>query len=731
MNNDVELIPVKGVSPSVQVQSDNVIYVPQAHKNKAGIVKEGDGVLIENGVVSLNRQTVEDMIDANKWVSYGFQQNLTEDEKGMARHNIGAGDNYFTGSYYDLTQKPHLNTNNTTGLDYGDEELNDTINLHKISKTGSFNDLKHVPQETIDFAELERQKSKNLFDTTKAENVGYNWNGTINSNNSQNYISCGFIKIKPNTNYIFSLADSTITMQYTGALFYTLDKTYISYVECNGNTFITPSNAEYMICQFWFESNPMNYKDIIQIEEGSVATNYQPYNGQITHNGDAPVVFAESERQKSKNLLYIKNTQNTTTITSYPDHIILNGTPNANTEYPYTSSTLPNDVEFEQGKTYTLSRQLISGNGGLNFKLGLVLQDTNGQPLQEVVIPSGQESFTLVCNSNNIKKYSGYIIFDGGVTFTNAYYGLQIEEGSVATNYQPYNGQITHNGDAPVVFAESERQKSKNLFDYTKIKSLNYGITQADNVFTINTQFYYPSIDYDINLNQGETYTFSLNIDSYSNSDGSGVNSEIILFNAEGSTDTKGVGGVSSIGRYSITFTPEFNVVSVEIRPIRKGNNTSTLTGTVSNLMICTGEDRDYQPYNGAIVHEKEIAPILIYDINEKQTPTGLTSAYTSGIKFADGVNIPIGDFNYFNIYTMTKNNVKKKTTITNKYYYWGDSFFGFHENWQRAQFGITFIIENNSLSMVEAGYTTVNTYQYINKNQSEDVVVYRIEGGY
>ena len=160
MNNDVELIPVKGVSPSVQVQSDNVIYVPQAHKNKAGIVKEGDGVLIENGVVSLNRQTVEDMIDANKWVSYGFQQNLTEDEKGMARHNIGAGDNYFTGSYYDLTQKPHLNTNNTAGLDYGDEELNNTINLHKISKTGSFNDLKHVPQETLDFAESERQKSE-------------------------------------------------------------------------------------------------------------------------------------------------------------------------------------------------------------------------------------------------------------------------------------------------------------------------------------------------------------------------------------------------------------------------------------------------------------------------------------------------------------------------------------------------------------------------------------------
>lgn len=162
-----------------------------------------------------------------------------------------------------------------------------------------------------------------------------------------------------------------------------------------------------------------------------------------------------------------------------------------------------------------------------------------------------------------------------------------------------------------IQFAETERQKSKNLFDYTKIKSLNYGITQADGIFTINTQFYYPSIDYDIKLNQGETYTFSLNIDSYSNSDGSGVNSEIVLFNANGDTDTKGVGGVSTIGRYLMTFTPEFDVVRVEIRPIRKGNNTSTLTGTVSNLMICTGEDRDYQPYNGPIVHEKQLTEQL------------------------------------------------------------------------------------------------------------------------
>lgn len=284
MNNDVELIPVKGVLPSVQVQSDNVIYVPQAHKNKAGIVKEGDGVLIENGVVSLNRQTVEDMIDANKWVSYGFKQNLTEDEKGMARHNIGAGDNYFTGSYYDLTQKPHLNTNNTTGLDYGDEELNDTINLHKISKTGSFNDLKHVPQETLDFAESERQKSKNLF----------NANDVIFDNSTYGYIPIKNV----DSLYTLSLQNDRGGNLESISFGVCKDPTSASSVTeqgyfwlINGGNKIVNADTSNITNKPYVFFYPKNQHTLdlvlarfdVQIEEGSVATEYQPYNGAIVH----------------------------------------------------------------------------------------------------------------------------------------------------------------------------------------------------------------------------------------------------------------------------------------------------------------------------------------------------------------------------------------------------------------------------------------------------------------
>ena len=345
-----------------------------------------------------------------------------------------------------------------------------------------------------------------------------------------------------------------------------------------------------------------DYLLIANIDNSLNSTSVNPVQNKVLYD---PVTFAESERQKSKNLF---TTQNNNKYGSNATYNIINSN----------------------------SFSLSYGSGNVTWS-GVEFIINN-------LKPNTTYNFSLICNvsystlyfqfyglntaSAILEVYGGYLrpfntgdntsikirISSGNSNVENTTFNItnvQLEEGSVATDYQPYRGQITHNGDAPVVFAESERQKSKNLFDYTKIKSLNYGITQADGIFTINTQFYYPSIDYDINLNQGETYTFSLNIDSYSNSDGSGVNSEIVLFNANGDTDTKGVGGVNSTGRYSMTFTPEFDVVRVEIRPIRKGNNTSTLTGTVSNLMLCVGEDRDYQPYNGEIIHDKQLTEQL------------------------------------------------------------------------------------------------------------------------
>lgn len=186
------------------------------------------------------------------------------------------------------------------------------------------------------------------------------------------------------------------------------------------------------------------------------------------------IQFAEAERQKSKNLFYIENTQNTTTITSYSDYVVLNGTPSSTTEYPYKSSTLPTGMKFEQGKKYTFSRQLMSGTGNNNFSIGLALQDANGNGVLEVLIPNGQDSISFTINTNNISKYSCYINFNGTTTFVNAYYGLQIEEGSVATEYQPYNGAIVH-----------EKQLTEQLSNYLPLS----GGTMTGALYFDNNKF--------------------------------------------------------------------------------------------------------------------------------------------------------------------------------------------------------------------------------------------------
>lgn len=68
-------------------------------------------------------------------------QTLTDAEKLQARQNIGAGVSGFDGDYNSLLNRPILNTNNTASqTPNASETIENTINLHKISKTGALAD---------------------------------------------------------------------------------------------------------------------------------------------------------------------------------------------------------------------------------------------------------------------------------------------------------------------------------------------------------------------------------------------------------------------------------------------------------------------------------------------------------------------------------------------------------------------------------------------------------------
>lgn len=461
MNNDVLLVPITVEQPNIEAQSDIVVYVPQAHEDKAGIVRKGDGVNIRNGEISLDRNVVEEMIDANKWVSYGFQQNLTEDEKGMARHNIGAGDNDFTGSYYDVTQKPHLNTDNTNSLLSGDEEINNTINLHKVSKTGSFNDLNGVPTETIDFAESERQKTLNLiaypyykrelelngFKFIELEDGAIQINGQATTTNWTEYRITPDFKL-PAGKYTLQLFSSTTNADCLCTIHYPSVNAGAS---VNGVRHFTLT--EETTCYIGIQILPNStfvYNDVVvkpMLVSGE-ATDYQPYNGAITHKGDAPVVFAESERQKSKNLFdenlylsyhctYANGVWTTSSSGNYNLSIFTN-------QGGYTSNRDISKLPYLKKGIYTITFYNATDNTSSSADtFTLANYNSNGifiSHLGQLDIENGvsdSKTFTLEEDSYlDIRRQHN----SGTISFSH----IQIEEGTLATSYHPYNGAIVH-----------------------------------------------------------------------------------------------------------------------------------------------------------------------------------------------------------------------------------------------------------------------------------------------
>ena len=118
---------------------------------------------------------------------------------------------------------------------------------------------------------------KNLFDKDNADIfTGY----ALNSQTGQVYSTTlwsvsNYIEIEPSTIYTLTTMPSGIN----SVAFYDSEKTYIS-GETSFVTKTTPSNAKYLRFDYKTE-----YSAIMQLELGSTATTYEPYNGyQVTVN---------------------------------------------------------------------------------------------------------------------------------------------------------------------------------------------------------------------------------------------------------------------------------------------------------------------------------------------------------------------------------------------------------------------------------------------------------------
>ena len=214
------------------------------------------------------------------------------------------------------------------------------------------------------------------------------------------------------------------------------------------------------------------------------------------------------------------------------------------------------------------------------------------------------------------------------------------------------NGTIT-----TLDFAESERQKSKNLLLVVDSSATRYGYTMTckDGVFSINggngtdeSTFilsgtggvklaptkYYQSIILDntnsIKLSAG-TYTISATIPSSQMG---------IIYGDLGTTSQSGASSRSLSTNITLTFTKTTYVCVYRYLTGSAMTNVSLGSLQLEEGSVAT----DYQPYNGAIVHEKQIADVehieTIYDMSSSDS--NINKGYTSGLQFSGttGYNI-------------------------------------------------------------------------------------------
>lgn len=187
-----------------------------------------------------------------------------------------------------------------------------------------------------------------------------------------------------------------------------------------------------------------NYKVGIQIEEGSTATDYEPYcGGQPSPNPDYPqeikVVTGNNViRHIGKNLLDLSNgisNHGITTTLKDDGSVDLKGTTDSEWFNMTVSSGKRTKIRLLPGK-YT-----FSVNEALNFSLRIKAFYKN-YPAEyfHITINPGKTSgtFTVPRECDNFYVYA-YGLTTGTVIDLNI--KLQLEEGSTPTQYEPYRGE--------------------------------------------------------------------------------------------------------------------------------------------------------------------------------------------------------------------------------------------------------------------------------------------------
>ena len=328
------------------------------------------------------------------------------------------------------------------------------------------------------------------------------------------------------------------------------------------------------------------------------------------------------------------------------------------------------------------------------------------KPTQNNVFSIEDDPVTVLEKINQVERYLKQIDTRVDTSINTANEAMEKANTAFEANgtLVKINGenQLTWSAD----FAESERQKSKNLIPYPYHDGnsiVSNGIT-----FTVNND---QSIsvsgtiaDHNFNAVMWIAWDIPLKAGTYRISDSSQDND---------------LGVVAQIGDgyYSGEFTLSSDATAKIYLQVGKGS-TKTYNDTI-RFMLCEGTDTDWQPYNGAIVHEKDIEPILIYDKDTKNTIGG--TAYGDGIPINNtNIGTDFSSYKKVKIIGIIRNmpiiSTIDLTLQTNDTYYYGSGGMSYNVpsgeyNQYYLFMGCAISIDKTQLILLKAGYgDTVET---------------------
>ena len=215
---------------------------------------------------------------------------------------------------------------------------------------------------------------------------------------------------------------------------------------------------------------------LIDVDSALNTTSTNPVQNKVLYN---PVVFAENERQKSKNLCCLKNeTMSVAGVTMIYDSINqtieLNGTSTGDINIMSNIRNILPIISNSLGKTYSFTVLIESGNISNNFGVYLGSLDSDiWSDRFTIWVNKGitVSSLTFTVSTNHTYD-TLFVYLLKGTVVNNLKLKVQIEEGSVATSYQPYNGAIVHEKEIADV------EHIETIYDMSSSDSnINWGYT--------------------------------------------------------------------------------------------------------------------------------------------------------------------------------------------------------------------------------------------------------------